>query len=184
MTSTAAGPALMCTGRPWQMRRRRSWRWPSDVRPPSTPRPEISASPATTTPAGTSTSAPPPRSSPSPAVANVGATFAGTWGAHEMRLVIDKAGTGHLSYADLALCLSCSFANAPLGTLVFVLTSVTDGVATGHVTATSDPRNGAIGAPVHAKLTPGSPGHLLAVDIGGKTLVSFCNSTSAGQCGA
>jgi len=56
--------------------------------------------------------------------------------------------------------------------------------ATGHVTATSDPKNGAIGAPAHAKLTPRSPGQLLEVDVGGTTLVSFCNSISAGQCGA
>jgi hypothetical protein len=145
---------------------------------------ETPTSPATTTPAGTSTESTPPSSTPSPAVANVGTTFAGTWGAHEMRLVIDQAGTGHLSYADLALCPKCSFANAPLGTVDFVLTSVTNGVATGRVTATSDPKNDAIGALVHAKLTPGSPGQLLEVDIGGTTLVSFCNSTSAGQCGA
>jgi hypothetical protein len=139
-------------------------------------------SPATTTPAGTSAGSTPPSSTPSPAAANVG-KFAGTWEAHELKLVIDNTGTGHLSYADFALCPSCSYANAPLGTDDFVLTSVTNGVATGHVTATSDPKNDAIGAPVHAKLTPGSPGQLLAVDISGNTLVSFCNSTSAGQCG-
>jgi hypothetical protein len=145
---------------------------------------ETPTSPATTTPAGTSAGSIPPSSSPSPGAANVGKAFAGTWEAHEMQLVIDKAGTGHLRYADMLLCPNCSFASAPQGTLAFVLTSVTNGVATGYVTATSDLKNGAIGAPVHAKLTPGSPGQLLAVDIDGRTLLSFCNSTSAGQCGA
>jgi len=90
-----------------------------------------------------------------------------------MRLVIDQAGTGHLNYADLALCPNCSFANAPRGTTAFVLTSVTNGVAAGHVTVTSDPKNGAIGAAVHARLTPGRPGQLLRVDVGGMTLLSF-----------
>lgn len=145
---------------------------------------DTSPSPTTPTSARTSTSASPPGSSGSPAAANVGATFAGTWRAHEMSLVIDKAGTGHLSYADLTLCPSCSFGNAPRGTLVFVLTSVAHAVATGHVTVTSDPKNWTVGAPVHVRLTAGSPGQLLGVDIGGKTLLSFCNSTSVGQCGA
>jgi hypothetical protein len=143
---------------------------------------ETRTSPTTTTPSGTSTGSTPPSSTPSPAAANVGTTFAGNWGAHERSLVIDKAGTGRLIYPDMRLCPNCSFANAPLGTLAFVLTSVTNGVATGHVTATSDPKNSAIGAAVHLRLTAGSPGQLLEVDIGGKR--NFCNQTSAGQCGA
>jgi hypothetical protein len=44
------------------------------------------------------------------------ASLAGTWGAHEERLVIDATGTGHLSYADLTLCPNCSFATAPQST--------------------------------------------------------------------
>jgi len=65
-----------------------------------------------------------------------------------------------------------------------VLTSVTNGVATGHVTGSSDPKNVTVGEPVRARLTAGSPGQLLRVDVGGSTLLDFCNSTSAGQCGA
>src|ERR1035437_3697826 len=57
----------------------------------------------------------------SPAGANIGATFAGTWGAHQTILVINKAGTGDMRYQDVSLCPSCSFANAPTSTLVFVL---------------------------------------------------------------
>ena len=37
---------------------------------------------------------------------------------------------------------------------------------------------------VEATLTKGSPGQLLNLDIGGHELTAFCNSTSAGQCGA
>jgi hypothetical protein len=112
------------------------------------------------------------------------ASLAGTWGAHEEHLVIDAAGTGHLGYADLTLCPSCSFATAPQGTLVFVLTSVSNDEATGRVTASSDPKNYTVGEAVQATLTTGSPGQLLDLDIDGHELTAFCNSTSAGQCGA
>ena len=112
------------------------------------------------------------------------ASLAGTWGAHEERLVIDTTGTGHLSYADLTLCPSCSFATAPEGTLVFVLTSASNGEATGRVTASSDPKNSRVGEAVRVTLATGSPGQLLYLDIGGHGPSAFCNSTSAGQCGA
>lgn len=144
---------------------------------------ETSPSSTATTPSGTSTSTNPPTSPSSPAGANIGATFAGTWGAHETGLVINKAGTGDLHYQDVSLCPSCSLANAPMGTLVFVLTSLAQGVATGNVTATSDPKIWAMGATVHVSLTAGSPGQILNVVIGGR-LSLFCNSTSVGQCGA
>ena len=98
--------------------------------------------------------------------------------------MIDTTGTGHLSYADLTLCRSCSFATAPEGTLVFVLTSVSNDEATGRVTASSDPKNSTVGEAVQVTLTAGSPGQLLDLDIGGHELTAFCNSTSAGQCGA
>ena len=68
----------------------------------------------------------------------LGAAFAGTWEQHESTLVIAKTGNGRMNYADLARCPSCSFGSAPRGTLNFVLTSVTKGRGTGHVTATSD----------------------------------------------
>src|ERR1035437_3923693 len=110
--------------------------------------------------------------------------LAGTWRAHETTLVINKAGTGDMSYQDLSLCPSCSPVNAPTSTLVFVLTSLAQGVATGDVTATSDPKNTAMGAPVQVSLTAGSPGQILKVVIGGTPLFGFCNSTSVGQCGA
>src|ERR1035437_3673046 len=145
---------------------------------------ETSPSSTATTPSGTTTSTNPPTSPSSPAGANIGATFAGPWRAHWTILVINKAGTGDMSYEDVSLCPSCSPANAPTSTLVFVLTSLAQGVATGDVTATSDPKNTAMGAPVQVSLTAGSPGQILNVVIGGTPLFGFCNSTSAGQCGA
>jgi hypothetical protein len=110
--------------------------------------------------------------------------FAGTWRAHEMLLVITSAGAGHLTYADLTKCPSCSLGTAPAGTLDFVLTSVANGAAAGHVTASSDLKNWVLGLPVQVALSAGSPGQLLNVKIGGKQLIAFCNGTSAGQCGA
>jgi hypothetical protein len=110
--------------------------------------------------------------------------FAATWRAHEMLLAITTAGAGHLTYPDLTACPSCSESTAPPGSLDFMLTSVTNGVAAGRVTASSDVRNWTLGLPVQVTLAAGSPGQLLDVKIGGKQLVAFCNGTSAGQCGA
>jgi hypothetical protein len=126
-------------------------------------------------PSGTSTTTRAPTS--------VGA-FAATWRAHEMLLVITSAGAGHLTYPDLTACPSCPESTAPAGTLDFSLTSATNGVAAGRVTASSDIRNWAVGLPVQVTLAAGSPGQLLNVKIGGKQLIAFCNGTSAGQCGA
>ncbi len=113
----------------------------------------------------------------------VGSEFAGTWGAHEESLVIDKTGIGLLRYADLRLCPSCSFGSAPISTLRFALTSQRHGVGTGVVTASSDPKGWAKGAPVRVRLTPASPGQFLQLTIGGTTM-NFCNRKSVGQCGA
>jgi hypothetical protein len=129
--------------------------------------------------------APPPSSTSATAAGPTSVSaFAATWRAHEMLLAITNAGAGHLTYPDLTACPSCSESTAPAGSLDFMLTSVTNGVAAGRVTASSDVRNWALGLPVRVTLTAGSPGQLLDVKIGGKQLVAFCNGTSAGQCGA
>ena len=133
--------------------------------------------------ASATTAVPPSTSTTAGAPTSVRA-FAATWRAHEMILVIANAGAGHLIYPDLTACPSCSEGTAPAGTLDFILTSVTSGVAAGRVTASSDIRNWALGLPVRVTLAAGSPGQLLNVKIGGKQLVVFCNGTSAGQCGA
>ncbi len=134
------------------------------------------SSPTTTAPAAS-------RSPTAGAPASVTA-FAGTWRAHENLLVLSNAGAGRLRYPDLTACPSCSPATAPAGTVDFTLTSLTSGVASGRVTASSDVRNWALGLPVQAVLVAGSPGHLLELKIGGKQLNYFCDATSAGQCGA
>jgi hypothetical protein len=119
-----------------------------------------------------------------PPGATLGAAFAGTWEQHESTLVITKTGHGRITYADLARCPSCSFGSAPRGTLKFVLTSVTTGRGTGHVTATSDPKVYTKGESVRIRLAAASPGEFLVLSIGRKLVTNFCNRTSAGQCGA
>jgi hypothetical protein len=111
------------------------------------------------------------------------AKIVGTWGAHEVSLVINSAGTGHMKYADLTACPTCSFGTAPVGTLTFVLSTVTSKPAKGTVTASSDLKNYTVGEPVVVTPAAGSPGQLLHVGIGARSLI-FCNQTSAGQCGA
>ena len=112
------------------------------------------------------------------------ASFVGTWGNHTSKLVIDSNGTAVLTYADLRLCQSCSLADAPTGVTNFTLTSVSNGVASGGVSASSDTQSATVGDPVTAKLVAASPGELLQLTIGGQELLPFCNSISIGQCGA
>ena len=66
----------------------------------------------------------------------------------------------------------------------FELTSVAGGAANGTVTASSDPKNYVIGQVVKVSLAAGAPGQLLELSVGGQGPWSFCNATSAGQCGA
>jgi Short C-terminal domain len=147
--------------------------------------------------AGTSTSvtAPVPSSAPpstapsssstSTAVASEFTVWSGSWGAHEQTLEIGPTGTGHLTYADLTLCPTCSFGGAPRGTMDFELTSVTADAANGAVTASSDPQNYTVGQVVTVRLAAGAPGQLLELSVAGRGGPwNFCNSTSAGQCGA
>jgi hypothetical protein len=114
------------------------------------------------------------------------APFVGTWQKHDAKLVIDNTGTGVDTYPDLGVCPSCSEGNAPRGTLTFTLTSAVDGVATGSITASSDPANHGVGAPVTATLTAGSPGQLLQLTVDGMPQLPFCDSAAeaTGQCGA
>lgn len=138
--------------------------------------PAASASVATTSEVATTTAAQPDALTP----------FIGTWVKHQQRLVIDSTGTGNWTYQDLRLCPSCSSADAPAGTLAFTLTSVSNGVASGRVTASSDAQNGAEGDPVTARIVPGFQGKgvNLQMAIGGSTELVMCNDTSPGQCGA
>jgi hypothetical protein len=114
------------------------------------------------------------------------APFVGSWERHEESLVIDNTGTGNLKYSDVRLCPSCSNADAPPGTLAFTFASVSNGVASGSVTASSDAQGGAVGDPVTAAIVPGFQGRgtNLQLTIGAIERLPFCNSTSAGQCGA
>ena len=100
--------------------------------------------------------------------------------------MIDSTGTGNLKYSDVRLCPSCSNADAPAGTLAFTLASVSNGVAGGSVTASSDAQGGAVGDPVTATIVSGFQGRgvNLQLTIGAIERLRFCNSTSAGQCGA
>jgi len=108
------------------------------------------------------------------------ASFVGEWQGHERNLVILQTGSGHVTYANLMACPSCSEAEAPEATVDFTLTSV----ANGRVDASSDEKNAAVGSDVTARLAAGSPsGQVLQVSMG-RMSQFFCNKTSVGQCGA
>ena len=88
------------------------------------------------------------------------------------------------SYSDLTACSTCSNATAPQGSLTFVLTSFESGVGSGKVTATSDAKNWAVGAPVSVTISNAAPGRFLNLTIGNTGIFPFCDQTAAGQCGA
>jgi hypothetical protein len=98
--------------------------------------------------------------------------------------VIDSTGAGHFAYADFKLCQSCPMASVPRSTLDFTLTSVSHGIASGSVTASSD--SYFTGKPVTASLAAGSPGQLLQMTVAGLQELPFCNDAAeaTGQCGA
>jgi hypothetical protein len=112
--------------------------------------------------------------------------FIGKWNKHQETLTVAADGIGDWTYADVRQCPDCSSAEAPAGTLRFTLTSVSNGVASGAVTASSDTQNGAVGDTVTAKIVPGFEGKgvNLVMTIGKSTERVMCNSTSPGQCGA
>ena len=111
--------------------------------------------------------------------------FVGNWTGHERTPVIRQIGSGHLTYADLTACPSCSMADAPTGTVDFTLTSVSNDVATGSVDASSDEQNVAVASDVTTQLVAGSPsGQVLQMSVGRMYQLPFCNKTSVGQRGA
>jgi hypothetical protein len=154
---------------------------------PNSPAPQTPTTPTTPPAASTTQAAPPAGPTTQPGPPPGLAPFARTWRAHTQSLVIDTTGTAVLTYTDIRSCASCSMADAPRGTLDFTLTSVSNGVASGTITASSDAQNYPVGEPVTATLTPGTPnGQLLQITFGGEQKGSMCDSTAeeTGQCGA
>jgi hypothetical protein len=147
------------------------------------------AGPTATGPTATPTKGAPPSSwasvstTPAALPANL-ASFAGSWHTHDHRLVIDSAGHGHYSYTDFTRCPNCSMADAPMSTVDFTLTSVSDGVASGSITAASHTE--IVGAPVLARLAPGVPkGVFLQLNPHGGGYGNYCSDTFDGaDCGA
>jgi serine/threonine-protein kinase len=142
---------------------------PSSVIPPSEPPAQPSAPPTPTGIAGLT-------------------PMVGRWTSHVGIVTINADGTGQSTYQDFSSCPSCSRADAPTGTIDFTLTSVANGVASGTITATSNPANdlAKVGEPVSVFLIDGSPsGHLLKLSQGGAGW-TYCDSTAEeqDQCGA
>jgi hypothetical protein len=124
----------------------------------------------------------PPHSTiaPLPPVASAGvpglAPFAREWDGMRESIVIDSTGHGHFHY--MMPCATCSMAEMPYNTLDFALTSVSNGTASGSVTASSDPQF-PVGTPVAATLAPRDTIHWA---VGGKNVGLFCGS-NPGYCG-
>lgn len=76
-------------------------------------------------------------------------------------------------------------ADSPRSTVDFTLTSVSNNVASGSVTAATNTQQYPVGAQVIATLVPGMPkGEFLQLTIGGGEYRNYCNDTSTGECGA
>lgn len=128
--------------------------------------------------------------------------FTGSWHAHASGLTINGDGSGRLTYSDISACPSaCSghndYADAPLATVDFTLTSVSGDTATGTVTAASNPSSDNVGDPVTVKLitgigdpftgppasVAGNNGVALQVSMGKMRDWNYCNDTTHNYCG-
>ena len=139
--------------------------------------------PSTTPPVATPTPPPSVSTQPTPGVTDF-SQWSGSWGAHEQELAVSPTGAGQFELSRPHNCPNCSFGGAPTSTMDFQLTSVNGTTASGTVTQSSDTANYAVGQDVTVSLAPGSPGQLLELSVAGQGADTFCNSTSAGQCGA
>jgi hypothetical protein len=112
------------------------------------------------------------------------ASFVGTWSGMRESVVIDETGHAHFHYMDMSACQNpCSMADMPYGTLDFVLTSVSNGVASGSVTAGSGTRNQQVGELVTVTLKPQPTGEAIGWTIGGRDEGLFCEHAIAAWCG-
>jgi hypothetical protein len=114
-----------------------------------------------------------PSSPPLPAAARGLASFAREWRGMRESILIDAAGHGHFHY--MMPCATCSMAEMPYSTLDFIMTSVSNGTASGTVTGSSDPRN-PIGEPVAATL---GPQDTVQWALNGRNVGLFCGSNFA-----
>jgi hypothetical protein len=130
------------------------------------------------------------------------APFTGSWHAHASGLTINSDGSGRLTYADISACpTACSghddYADAPLATVDFTLTSVSGDIGTGTVNAASNPSNDTVGERVTIKLVTGigypftgppasvsgNDGVVLQVSMGRMRDSNYCNDTTHNYCG-
>jgi serine/threonine protein kinase len=138
--------------------------------------PAPSSAPATSS-ASPSSSSSPPTTAPPPPVASASlpglAPFAREWRGMRESVEIDLTGHGHFHY--MMACATCSMAEMPYNTLDFTLTSVSNGTASGSVSASSDPHF-PVGEPVAATL---GPQDTIQWTVGGKNVGLFCGSNPA-----
>lgn len=130
------------------------------------------------------------------------APFTGSWHAHASGLTINGDGSGRLTYSDISACPSAcaghdDYADAPLATVDFTLTSVSGDTATGSVNAATNPSNDTVGEPVTIRLVTGigdpftgppasvwgNNGVALQVSMGAMRDWDFCNDTTHNYCG-
>jgi hypothetical protein len=128
--------------------------------------------------------------------------FTGSWHAHASGLTINSDGSGRLTYADISACPSAcgghdDYADAPLATVDFTMTSVSGDTATGSVNAVSNPSNDSVGEPVTIKLVTGigdpftgppasvsgDNGVVLQASMGMMRDWNYCNDTTHNYCG-
>jgi hypothetical protein len=135
-----------------------------------TPRSSRPATPPTTP--SSSFTLPPTVPPPPVAGGNVQgfAAFAREWVGMRESVTIEVTGHGRFHY--MAECASCSMSEMPYKTMDFMLTSVSNGTASGSVTVSSDPRF-PVGEQVVVTL---GPQDTIKWTAGGKSEGLFCGS--------
>jgi hypothetical protein len=112
------------------------------------------------------------------------APFVGEWDGMRETVVIDGTAHAHFHYMDSRSCPNCVVADMPYNTMDFVLTSVSNGVASGTVTASSGTRKSQIGQRVIVTLKPQPSGRAIGWSIGGLDEGLYCAPAIANWCGA
>jgi hypothetical protein len=111
--------------------------------------------------------------------------FAGKWGAHEEGLEVQADGHGRETFNGRSTCPNAPMAGCgKTGSTDFVLTSLANGVASGTITASTNPKS-PVGGPVSLALTGGGQGLDLTI-AGGDQRFPFCKAggTDRTLCGA
>jgi len=127
------------------------------------------------------------------------AAVVGSWTNHNGGITINASGDGTWMFQDFTNCPSCTTADAPGDTVLFHLTSIQNGAATGSITSVSGPNGESLSDGMSIQITvmtappgfqpvSGGPGEMLNIVADGRSnlVAAYCDAPAeaGGDCGA